>query len=93
MTTYSEEDESRTADEISEEVYDRWRETEAQRRLEQASREIFHVGSEVPAYCVYEKRWSKLIDPKSFSLKNGMPGIEGTCSSCHRKIARIGTLD
>ncbi|MCV0430970.1 MAG: DUF5679 domain-containing protein [Nitrosopumilus sp.] len=44
------------------------------------------------AYCVKCKIKRIIKNPEETIIKNGRPGIRGTCSICNSKVFRIGKM-
>ncbi len=44
------------------------------------------------AYCFRCQRMREISDPEQYSMKDGRPGIRGTCSVCGANLARRGPL-
>ena len=42
------------------------------------------------AYCFKCRAKVEIKDPKSVTLKNGRPAVQGTCPACGTKVFRIG---
>jgi len=42
------------------------------------------------AYCFKCRAKVEIKDPKSVTLKNGRPAVQGTCPTCGTKVFRIG---
>ena len=66
---------------------------DSEAKVREWTSETFRANQLIPAYCTYEKKNSMLRDPKAFKLKNGLPGIEGVCVSCAKRISRLGRLE
>jgi len=47
-------------------------------------------GQEMQAYCVKCKKKVDIKNPKSVTMKNSRPAIQGECSTCKTKVFRIG---
>ncbi|MHB0868516.1 MAG: DUF5679 domain-containing protein [Chloroflexota bacterium] len=41
------------------------------------------------AYCVKCRGQKEIKDPKTITMANGRPAIQGTCSTCGTKLTRI----
>ena len=42
------------------------------------------------AYCVKCRGMREIKDPKTVTLKNGRPAVQGLCPQCGTKVFRIG---
>lgn len=49
-----------------------------------------HSVAPVRAYCVRCKSKVEVQNPVQVNMKNGKPGMQGTCSVCKGKVFRIG---
>ena len=68
------------------------RERDEETMLEQLANMTFLLSEPVPAHCSYERKWSSMRNPSQVWFTGILPGIEGTCASCGRKIYRLGKL-
>lgn len=44
---------------------------------------------EMQAYCVKCRGQQEIKDPKSITMANGRPAVQGTCPACGTKLTRI----
>ncbi|MFC2023961.1 DUF5679 domain-containing protein [Chloroflexota bacterium] len=49
-------------------------------------------SSALEAYCVHCRAKRKMVNPRSISMKNGRPAVQGNCPVCNTKISRIGKV-
>ena len=42
------------------------------------------------AYCVKDRKKVEVKNPRSITMKNGKPAIQGVCPICGTKVFRIG---
>lgn len=44
-------------------------------------------------YCIRERKRIRMVNPVTFTMKNGRPGTQGTCPDCGTKMFKIGKLE